>query len=190
MWWIGNPAGCVVRRRFCIQWLWAMPHSKSQFLMMVATGKMNATVVALAAMQYCAIGSSVCQSDLGMNNERCHQVSPDLLVPLRLFRQHNEHSIADMTMLQIALLGNYPDTVSWGGLAYSLFRVTAETMITGPGVMGVSHWYISRPAIASATPISGGGRRHRPPPSYSRTSTTNERYDTDSGIQIAEVWSP
>jgi len=46
-------------------------------------------------------------------------------------------SVANMTLL-LALFGNHPDTVSWGGLAHNLLWVTLGNAISGALFMGVA----------------------------------------------------
>jgi nitrite transporter NirC len=50
-----------------------------------------------------------------------------------------------MTLLLIALLGDHPDTVTWGGLIYNLVWVTVGNIIAGAGIMGLGYWYMSKP---------------------------------------------
>ncbi|MGE5270576.1 MAG: hypothetical protein ACM3JG_12995, partial [Thiohalocapsa sp.] len=53
---------------------------------------------------------------------------------------------ANMTLLLVALLGQHPATVTWGGLAYNLFWVTLGNIVAGTGFMGLGYWAMSRPA--------------------------------------------
>ncbi len=57
-----------------------------------------------------------------------------------------------MTLLQIALLGSHPDSVSWGGLAYNLFWVTSGNILAGAGIMGTGYWYITYRAARRRRP--------------------------------------
>lgn len=52
-----------------------------------------------------------------------------------------EHSVANMTVFGIALLGNHPPSVSLGGMAYNLFWVSLGNMISGSIFMGVGYWF-------------------------------------------------
>jgi nitrite transporter NirC len=63
-----------------------------------------------------------------------------------------EHSVANMTLLLIALLGDHPATVTWAGLAYNLVWVTIGNIIAGAGIMGLGYWYMSRPATERLGP--------------------------------------
>lgn len=51
-----------------------------------------------------------------------------------------EHSVANMTVLSIALLGHHPDTVTIPGMAYNLLWVTIGNIIGGAGFVGLGYW--------------------------------------------------
>ncbi|MBE0529914.1 MAG: nitrite transporter NirC [Rhodospirillales bacterium] len=51
-----------------------------------------------------------------------------------------EHSIANMTIFTIALLGNHPDTVSLGGMAFNLLWVTIGNAIAGVLFVAAGYW--------------------------------------------------
>lgn len=57
-----------------------------------------------------------------------------------------EHSVANMTLLSIALLGDHPDTVSVAGMAYNLLWVTLGNIVGGSLFMGAGYWLASRGA--------------------------------------------
>jgi len=60
-----------------------------------------------------------------------------------------EHSVANMTLLSIALLTEHPPTVTLGGLGWNLLWVTIGNILSGAGIMGVGYWAASRvPAAA------------------------------------------
>jgi nitrite transporter NirC len=62
-----------------------------------------------------------------------------------------EHSVANMTLLSIALLAPHPETVSLAGLGWNLLWVTIGNAIAGAGIMGFGYWAASRtPASAPA----------------------------------------
>lgn len=48
----------------------------------------------------------------------------------------------------VALLGDHPDTVTWGGLVYNLFWVSLGNIVAGAGIMALGYWTMSRPADA------------------------------------------
>lgn len=51
-----------------------------------------------------------------------------------------EHSVANMTVLSIALLGDHPASVSLGGMAYNLLWVTIGNIIGGAIFVGLGYW--------------------------------------------------
>src|SRR2546430_32754 len=64
-----------------------------------------------------------------------------------------EHSVANMTLLAIALLAPHPETVTFAGLGWNLFWVTIGNAIAGAGIMGFGYWAASRtPEPAPAPP--------------------------------------
>src|SRR5437667_357176 len=65
-----------------------------------------------------------------------------------------EHSVANMTLLSIALMTEHPASVSLAGLGWNLLWVTIGNAIAGAGIMGLGYWAASRtpaaaPAVAS-----------------------------------------
>ncbi len=51
-----------------------------------------------------------------------------------------EHSIANMTVFAVALLGNHPETVNLLGAFYNLFWVTIGNTISGGIFMALGYW--------------------------------------------------
>ena len=51
-----------------------------------------------------------------------------------------EHSVANMTLLSISLLGDHPDSISVAGMAHNLIWVTLGNIIGGSVFMGVGYW--------------------------------------------------
>lgn len=63
-----------------------------------------------------------------------------------------EHSVANMTLLSIALLAEDPPTVTLAGLGWNLLWVTIGNVISGAGIMGLGYWAASRmPAATEPT---------------------------------------
>ncbi len=54
-----------------------------------------------------------------------------------------EHSVANMTLLSIALLGQHTETISLAGMAHNLFWVTLGNIIGGSLFMGMGYWAAS-----------------------------------------------
>jgi nitrite transporter NirC len=63
-----------------------------------------------------------------------------------------EHSVANMTLFSIALLGNHPDTVSLGGMFYNLLWVTIGNTIAGVVFMALAYWRAN--GSTAATPVA------------------------------------
>lgn len=51
-----------------------------------------------------------------------------------------EHSVANMTLLGVALLQEHPDTVTWGGFVHNLVPVTLGNIVGGAGFVGIAYW--------------------------------------------------
>ena len=59
-----------------------------------------------------------------------------------------EHSVANMTLLSIALLADHPPTVTLAGLAWNLLCVTLGNVLSGTGIVRIGYWAASRPTEA------------------------------------------
>ena len=59
-----------------------------------------------------------------------------------------EHSVANMTLLAIALLSDHPETITVGGMVYNLVWVTLGNIVSGAIIMGAGYWTMSRPMTA------------------------------------------
>lgn len=148
--WIGNLAGCAA---LAVIFIWGgggtMLHSKSLFMMAVADAKMNASILSLVAR------AILCNWLVCLAVWTAARTTSDAAKCILIFwclfgfvGSGYEHSVANMTLLLIALLVPHPDTVGWGGLAYNLVWVTAGNIIAGAGIMGLGYWWMSRPAAA------------------------------------------
>ncbi len=51
-----------------------------------------------------------------------------------------EHSVANMTLFSIALLGNHPESISLGGMFHNLIWVTVGNIIGGALFMALGYW--------------------------------------------------
>jgi nitrite transporter NirC len=154
--WLGNLAGCVVLAViFVAGGGGAMLHSKSNLIMTVAAAKMNAPVIALIAR------AIICNWLVCLAIWMCARTTSDsarcILIFWCLFAfigSGYEHSVANMTLLVIALLGEHPDTVTWGGLFYNLLWVSIGNIIAGAGFMAGGYWTMSRPTQAAAPALT------------------------------------
>ena len=155
--WLGNLVGCAV---LAVIFAWggggAVLHSKSQWLMSVATAKMTAPALSLFARAILC-NWLVCLA-IWMSARMTSDAAKCIAIFWCLFGfigSGYEHSVANMTLLLVALLGNHPDTVTWGGLAYNLFWVSLGNIVAGAGIMGLGYWYMSRP-YAEPAPVALG----------------------------------
>ncbi len=55
-----------------------------------------------------------------------------------------EHSIANMTLLSVALMIPNSPAISMGGLAYNLFWVTLGNFVGGAVFIGAAYWFIAK----------------------------------------------
>jgi nitrite transporter len=155
--WLGNLAGCVV---LALIFAWggggAVFHSKSQWLMSVATAKETAPALGLFCRAILC-NWLVCLA-IWMSARMTSDAAKCIAIFWCLFGfigSGYEHSVANMTLLLVALLGSHPDTVTWGGLIYNLFWVSLGNIVAGAGFMGVGYWVMSRPYATPAPAALG-----------------------------------
>lgn len=65
-----------------------------------------------------------------------------------------EHSVANMTVFSVALLGNHPPNVSLGGMFYNLLWVTIGNVIGGAGFVALA--YLGASPRPAAQPVAAG----------------------------------
>ncbi|HIF55329.1 MAG TPA: nitrite transporter NirC [Methylococcaceae bacterium] len=58
-----------------------------------------------------------------------------------------EHSVANMAVFSMALLGEHPESVSLTGMFYNLFFVTLGNLVSGSVFMAVGYWAASPKAM-------------------------------------------
>lgn len=155
MTWLGNLAGCAVLAAiFIAGGGGTVLHSKSQWLMTVAAAKMNAPVLALFARAVLC-NWLVCLA-IWMSARMTSDAAKCIAIFWCLFGfigSGYEHSVANMTLLLVALLGDHPDTVTWGGLVYNLIWVSLGNIVAGAGIMALGYWTMSRPMEAPSAPV-------------------------------------
>jgi nitrite transporter len=71
-----------------------------------------------------------------------------------------EHSVANMTLLTLALLGNHPESVTLWGFVHNMVWVTLGNAISGVVFMGIGYWYVSIPLrhAVAAPPVQSLAR--------------------------------
>src|SRR5262249_19526980 len=139
MTWLGNLVGCALLAiLFVSGGGGAMLGSKSQFLFTVAAAKMDAPGLSLFARAILC-NWLVCLA-IWMAARMTNDTAKCIAIFWCLFAfigSGFEHSVANMTLLSIALLAPHPDTISLGGLVHNLVWVTLGNVVSGAGIMGV-----------------------------------------------------
>lgn len=140
--WIGNLVGALV-----LVWLFTLAggngllSTPDTLLMAVATAKMNATAVALVAR------GILCNWLVCLALWMAARVDSDAAKCIVIFwcllafiACGFEHSVANMTVLGLALAGSHPETVTLGGAAWNLAWVTLGNAIGGGGFVAGAYW--------------------------------------------------
>ena len=147
--WLGNFAGSVLLALlFAAAGGGTLLYGKSTLLFDVAAVKMNAAPMALLArgvlcnwLVCLAVWMSVRMTS---DSAKCIGIFWCLFAFIAC---GYDHSVANMTLLTLALLGNHPETVTMAGLASNLFWVTVGNTIAGAVFMGGAYWLASRHAV-------------------------------------------
>ena len=151
--WLGNLVGAaLLAALFVAGGGGSVLHSKSGFLLTVAAAKMSAPATALFARAILC-NWLVCLA-LWMAGRMTSDSAKCIAIFWCLFAfiaSGFEHSVANMTLLTIALLSEHPGTVTVGGMAYNLLWVTLGNIVSGAGIMAAGYWMMSRPVMA--TPV-------------------------------------
>jgi nitrite transporter NirC len=149
--WTGNLAGCVLLAAiFVVGGGGVALAGKSPLIVNVAAAKMNAPALELVARAILCnwLGCLAIWTSARMTNDTAKCIA--IFWCLYAFIASGfEHSVANMTLLSIALLANHPPTVSFGGLGWNLLWVTIGNAISGAGIMGLGYWAASRVPAAT-----------------------------------------
>jgi len=154
MTWTGNLAGSVlIAAIFVLGGGGQIMKEGADFIYTAASAKMSAAPLALLArgilcnwLVCLALWSSARAKD---DTTKCIIIFWCLFA---FIASGYEHSVANMTVFALALLGNHPETVTLAGAAYNLFWVTLGNIISG--VVFVAGGYFlanGRPARALST---------------------------------------
>ncbi len=149
--WLGNLAGSVlVAALFSAAGGGGLLFGKSTFLFDVATAKMTAPPLALFAR------AILCNWLVCLALWSASRVTSDAAKCILIFwclfafiGSGYEHSVANMTLLSLALLGNHPESVTVGGMITNLLWVTLGNTVSGALFMGVGYWYASRSRVTA-----------------------------------------
>jgi len=161
--WVGNLCGAAVLAGLFVMGggggLLDDPHG---LLMTAAAHKMNgeaASLFARAVLCNWLVCLAVWMSArVSSDSARCIVIAWCLMA---FVASGYEHSVANMTLLLLALAGHHPDTVSWGGMAWNLAWVTLGN-IAGGGIFVAGAYRAASPgrgstATSATAPIPGAG---------------------------------
>ena len=156
MTWIGNLVGALA-----LVWLFALGGgggllgAPDTLVMKVAAAKMNAPAVSLVARAILC-NWLVCLA-LWMSARVDSDIAKCAVIfwcLLAFIASGFEHSVANMTLLGLALAGNHPETVSIAGFGWNLAWVTLGNIIGGAVFVGgayyVSTYGFPKPAARTA----------------------------------------
>ena len=155
MTWVGNLAGCLALVvLFSAAGGGGLLASPDTLVMKVAAAKMNApalTLVARAILCNWLVCLALWMSArVDSDIARCAVIFWCLLA---FIASGFEHSVANMTLLGLALAGNHPETVSVAGFAWNLAWVTIGNIIGGAIFVGGAY-YVSTNGFAIAKPTA------------------------------------
>ncbi len=143
--WLGNLAGALfLALIFVAGGGGALLSDGAPLLFKVASAKMNAPAFELV-MRGILCNWLVCLA-LWMANRTSSDSAKLIVIFWCLFAfiaSGYEHSVANMTLFCIALLGAHPDTVSLAGMAHNLIWVTLGNTISGALFMATAYWFAS-----------------------------------------------
>jgi nitrite transporter NirC len=143
--WVGNMAGSAfLAGLFVLGGGAGMVDDDGSFLNQVAGAKMNAPAVELLARSMLC-NWLVCLA-LWMSGRTSNDAAKCIVIFWCLFAfvaSGFEHSVANMTLFSIALLGEHPEAVSLSGAGYNLLWVTIGNLLAGSVFMAAGYWLYS-----------------------------------------------
>ncbi len=140
--WYGNLSGAVLLSvLFALGGGGGWIDDSSSLVHNIAEAKMNSTITELLAR------SLICNwllcLAIWMTSKTRSDMAKCILIFWCLFAFISagfEHSIANMTIFTISLLGNSPDTVTVSGLLYNLGWVSFGNVVGGAGFIGIAYY--------------------------------------------------
>ena len=143
--WVGNLAGSAfVGSLFVLGGASGIVEASDSFVNHVAGGKMNASAVELLARGMLC-NWLVCLA-LWMAERTSNDTAKCIVIFWCLFAfiaSGFEHSVANMTLFTIALLGEHPEAVSLSGAGYNLLWVTIGNVVSGSLFVAGGYWLYS-----------------------------------------------
>ena len=143
--WMGNLVGAAgLAAIFVLGGASGMVDDSSSFLHQVVTNKMNASVIELLAR------AILCNWLVALALWMSARLTSDSGKAIAIFwclfafiASGFEHSVANMTLFTISLLGDHPTSVSVSGMFYNLLWVTLGNLISGSLFMALGYWLYS-----------------------------------------------
>lgn len=154
--WVGNLVGCILLAALFVAGGGGSAllglGGKAPLIVTVASAKMNAPAIELVAR------GILCNWLVCLAIWTASRMVSDAAKCIAIFwclyafiASGFEHSVANMTLLSIALMTDHPASVSVAGLGWNLLWVTIGNAVAGAGIMGLGYWAASRaPEIAPA----------------------------------------
>ncbi len=150
--WIGNLAGAMVFGVMVAIGHGALFNESADLLNAVASAKMNKGPIQLfflAMLCNWLVCLAIWTSARTENDAaKCILIFWCLFA---FFASGFEHSVANMAVFSIALLGDHPESVSLYGMFYNLFFVTLGNLVSGSLFMGVGYWLASPEAFSKSS---------------------------------------
>jgi nitrite transporter NirC len=155
--WVGNLVGCVILAiLFVAGGGGVVLSAQSHLIVNVAAAKMNAPAMELFArgilcnwLVCLAIWTSARMTN---DTAKCIAIFWCLYA---FIASGFEHSIANMTLLSIALLADHPPTVTIAGMGWNLLWVSLGNIVSGAGIVAIGYWAASRePATATQASLA------------------------------------
>lgn len=143
--WFGNLAGSAgLAALFVLGGAGGLVGDEGSFLNQVVSAKMNASPVELLARGILC-NWLVCLA-LWMSGRTKSDAAKCIVIFWCLFAfiaSGFEHSVANMTLFSISLLGRHPESVSLAGMGYNLLWVTLGNLLSGSVFMALGYWLYS-----------------------------------------------
>ena len=140
--WLGNLAGAAaIATLFILGGAAGLVREPTSFLYQVAAAKMNASVIELLARAI--LCNWLVTLALWMSARATSDAGKAIAIFWCLYAfiaSGFEHSVANMTLFTISLLGNHPASVSISGMCYNLLWVTLGNLLSGSLFMAGGYW--------------------------------------------------
>lgn len=143
--WLGNLVGsATLAALFVLGGAAGTVSEPTSFLYRATAAKMNAPLVELLARAM--LCNWLVTLALWMSGRATTDVGKAIAIFWCLYAfiaSGFEHSVANMTLFTIALLGNHPTSVSVSGMFYNLFWVTLGNLVSGVLFVAGGYWLYS-----------------------------------------------